>query len=174
MIAIRRISDADHADVLKINEASRPAVAALAPADLRRLRVLGGLHLVAEADDQTVVGYALSFANGDSYDGEEFRYFAARLHQPFIYIDQVAAARHRQREGIGRKLYAAFVDHARARGICTLCCEVNTSPANPASLEFHRGLGFECVGEGTILDGRKVAFLIWNLSANPRDATALC
>lgn len=165
MIAIRRISDADHADVLRINETSRPAVAALAHADLRRLLVMGGLHLVAEADDQTVVGYAFSFANGDSYDGEEFRYFATHLHQPFIYIDQVAAARHRQREGIGRKLYAALVDHARTLGISTLCCEVNTSPPNPASLEFHRRLGFECIGEGSILDGREVAFLVWNLSA---------
>lgn len=162
MFVIRWIRDADHADVLRINQGSRPAVAALEQAELSRLLACGGLHLVAEANDRTVVGYAFTFANGDPYDGEEFQYFSTRMHRPFIYVDQIATARHMQREGIGRKLYAALVEHAAACGIDTLCCEVNTSPPNPASLDFHRRLGFECIGEGTVADGRKVAFLAWN------------
>lgn len=149
--------------MLSINERSRPEVAALDPTELARLMSLGGLHLVAEAGDRTVVGYALAFANGDPYDGEEFQHFTARLRQPFIYIDQVAAVQDRQRQGIGRKLYAALAEHAKARSITTLCCEVNTSPPNPVSLEFHRRLGFEQFDQGTVLDGRRVAYLVSHL-----------
>jgi uncharacterized protein len=157
------MADIHHADVLRINEGSRPAVAALDHAELERLIACGGLHLVAEADDRAIVGYALTFTDGDRYDGEEFRYFTAHLHRPFVYIDQVAADRSRKREGIGRKLYEALVAHARARAVATLCCEVNTSPPNPASLEFHRQLGFTPIGEHTVLDGRRVTFLVSDL-----------
>ena len=146
--------------MLRINAASRPAVAPLGDAELRRRLACGGLHLVAEADDRSVAGYALTFANGDPYDGEEFRYFNGRMRQHFIYIDQVAADRHRRRAGIGTKLYGALLDHARERGIGILCCEVNTSPPNPASLAFHLQLGFSSIGTGTTGDGGTVAFLV--------------
>lgn len=91
--------DTDHAEVLRINEDSRPAVAALDPAELRRLLALGGLHLVAEAEDGSIAGYALAFGDDDPYDGEEFRYFCHRLAPSFLYIDQIAADRRRQRAG---------------------------------------------------------------------------
>jgi uncharacterized protein len=149
--------------VLRINTGSRPAVAPLDHAELRRLLACGGLHLVAVADDRAVVGYALTFGSADQYDGEEFRYFTAQLDRPWLYIDQIAADRDRQRAGIGRTLYEALMAHARANGIAALCCEVNTSPPNPASLAFHRQLGFEPIGDETVIDGRTVAFLVCEL-----------
>lgn len=158
-IAIRPIGEDDHAAVLRINAGGRPGVAPLEGAELGRLLACGGLHLAALAGDRTIVGYALTIFSGDPYDGEEFRYFADRFDQPFIYIDQVAIDRQRKRQGVGSKLYGALIDRARARGIGMLCCEVNTAPANPVSLEFHQRLGFACIDAGSVRDGRQVAFL---------------
>ena len=61
-LTIRPIADADRADILKINAASRPAVAALDLSELDRLRALSDEHLVAVADDGAVVAYMLVFS----------------------------------------------------------------------------------------------------------------
>jgi uncharacterized protein len=115
---------------------------------------------VAGTADAPVVGYMLVFAHYCAYDGEEFRYFVGHIREPFLYVDQVAIDPRHRRAGIGGKLYAALREHARARQVGTLCCEVNTAPPNPASLEFHTRLGFTAVGDGDTLDGRRVAYLI--------------
>ena len=154
------ISNADHAGVLRVNAESRPAVAAMDEVELSRLLALGGTHLVAIDSDRTVLGYVLAFAKSDPYDGEEFRHFAAQIPQPFLYVDQIAMLRRAQRQGIGRMLYRRLSDHATARGISVLCCEVNTSPLNAISLEFHARLGFSQIGALNVLDGRNVALLI--------------
>jgi hypothetical protein len=160
MVLIRPIADADHSEVLSINAGSRPAVALLDRIELRRLLACGGLHLAAVADDRTIVGYTLAFLNADPYDGEEFGYFLAHIQKPFIYIDQVAVRHRRQRAGVARKLYEALIEHAKAREIDVLCCEVNISPPNPVSMAFHQQLGFESVGTGEIAKGRDVSLLI--------------
>lgn len=124
---------------------------------------LGGLHLVAVDSGGAIVGYTLAFARDDPYDGEEFQYFAAQISRLFLYIDQVAVARLEQRQGVGRQLYLALRNRAEDRGIRVLCCEVNTSPPNPISLEFHRQLGFSQTGSRTVRDGRTVALLVSTL-----------
>lgn len=111
-------------------------------------------------DDGAVVGYLLAFAHDCAYDGEEFRYFVAHLQQPFLYVDQLAVDPQRKRLGIGGQLYAALFERARARQVELLCCEVNTAPPNPASLEFHRRLGFAAMGNGDTLEGRRVTYLV--------------
>jgi predicted GNAT superfamily acetyltransferase len=157
---IRPICNSDHAGVLRINVESRPAVAAMDGAELGRLLALGGTHLVAVGSDRTVLGYLLAFAKSDPYEGEEFRYFAAQIAQPFLYVDQIAILRRAHRQGIGRKLYRSLTEHAVACGIGVLCCEVNTSPANEISLEFHTRLGFSQIGTLNLLDRRSVALLV--------------
>jgi uncharacterized protein len=61
--------------------------------------------------------------------------------------------------GVGRALYAELAKLAGTLGARFLCCEVNTSPANPGSLEFHRRLGFTQIGTMDTTDGRTVALL---------------
>jgi hypothetical protein len=159
-ITIRPLAEADRAGILKINAGNGPAVAALDRAELDRLLALSDTHRVAAAGDGAVVAYMLVFAHRCAYDGEEFQYFLAHLGEPFLYVDQVAVDPGRKRSGIGRQLYQALIELARTRQIGALCCEVNTIPSNPASLEFHRQLGFTAVGNGDTLDGRRVTFLV--------------
>jgi predicted GNAT superfamily acetyltransferase len=115
---------------------------------------------VAGTADAAVVGYMLVFAHHCAYDGEEFRFFVGHIREPFLYVDQLAIDPQHRRAGIGGQLYAALREHAIARQVARLCCEVNTAPPNPASLAFHVRQGFTAVGDGDTLDGRRVAYLI--------------
>jgi hypothetical protein len=124
------------------------------------LRAFGGLHLLAISGDRVVVGYILAFSKGDPYDGEEFQYFEDQIPEPFLYIDQIAIDRKERRQGVGRKLYGALRDYAVSRGIYMLCCEVNTSPYNNISLDFHARLGFVEIESRTVRDARTVALLV--------------
>jgi predicted GNAT superfamily acetyltransferase len=48
---------------------------------------------------------------------------------------------------------------ARNSAITYLCCEVNLSPANPASLAFHLNQGFNQTSTLDAPDGRMVALM---------------
>ncbi len=146
--------------MLRINAASRPAVAALDRAELARLIAAGASAQVAISEAGELIGYLLVFARGAPYDGEEFRYFSAQLRGEFLYVDQLAVEAGWQRSGAGRACYQALIAEARSRGIAQLCCEVNTNPPNPGSLKFHQRLGFTAIGNGDTLDGRSVVYLV--------------
>ena len=159
MPVIRRLQAADHAAVLRINDASVPAVARLDADELRRLAAIGELHRVAIDERQAVVGYMLAFASDEPYDGSEFRHFKARLSQPFLYLDQVAVGESGRRQGFGVALYESLADEARARQCTLLCCEVNVIPPNPGSMAFHLRLGFKQYDALAVDDGRSVVLL---------------
>jgi uncharacterized protein len=158
IVTVRPLASADSSAILRINASHWPAVASLDHAELDRLLALSDAHRVAVAGD-AVVGYMLVFARHSAYDGEEFQHFRAQLPDPFLYVDQVAVEPAHRRMGIGRRLYQALLELAGQQPIAWLCCEVNLRPPNPASLDFHRRLGFTVMGNGDTLDGRRVAFL---------------
>jgi len=147
------MTSAHAAEILRINAAGRPGVAALDAVELQRLQSLSGLHRVAIAagDANRVAGYLLAFDREAAYDGEEFLAFRKLLPGPFVYIDQVAVAADQKRHGVAARLYAGL------EGV--LCCDVNLQPPNPASSAFHRALGFESVEILSTADGRKVELM---------------
>jgi predicted GNAT superfamily acetyltransferase len=164
MFSIRPFASADTDRVLSLNAGARPNVAPLDDAELARLHALSSTHLVA-VDGGAVLGYALSFAHDDEYDGEEFQALRVMLAQPFSYIDQVVVLASARAAGIGRRLYEAIERAAVLRGARCLCCEVNTAPPNPGSLAFHGRLGFIAIGSLATRDGRNVNLLQKRLSA---------
>jgi predicted GNAT superfamily acetyltransferase len=158
MLVIRPLAPADETQVLKINVEAQPNVAALDRVELARLSSLSRTHLVA-VDGEAVRGYALIFARDDAYDGEEFQALSSLIAQPFAYIDQVAVTGPARAQGIGRRLYEALEYAASERRIHRLCCEVNTTPPNPGSLDFHARLGFSTLGSMDTRYGRNVVLL---------------
>lgn len=159
MTTLRTLRADDEHSVLGINAESQPHVAHLSPAELTRLVALSAQHIVVEDAAGCVIGYALVFAHDADYDGEEFRLLRQQLVEPFLYIDQIALAPSARGRGIGRLVYAGLAQQAEAQGLRALCCEVNTQPANPASLAFHERLGFDPVGPLATQDGRQVVLL---------------
>lgn len=57
------------------------------------------------------------------------------------YVHFVGVAPEHRGEGLGRRLYERFFEDARAQGRTRARCV--TSPANEASVAFHKALGFE-------------------------------
>ncbi len=159
MTNIRAMTERDYAQVIRINATCGPAVARLDGDELRRLGIIDNGHVVAVNENNEVAGYALIFSREAAYDGEEFLTLRSVISWPFLYIDQVAIAPEARRKGIGLEIYAAIETIAARRGIRRLCCEVNISPPNPASLDFHTKIGFERVRQLDANDGRTVVLM---------------
>jgi predicted GNAT superfamily acetyltransferase len=64
---------------------------------------------------------------------------------------------------VGRQLYAALFEAARASGRSRIACEVNRVPPNPGSDAFHAHMGFAPVGEGSPAPGKTVRYLLRSL-----------
>jgi ribosomal protein S18 acetylase RimI-like enzyme len=82
--------------------------------------------------------------------------FQSQTHPRVAYAHFVAVAPEARRHGLGRTLYEAFFESARARG-CT-SVEAITAPINTRSITFHQSLGFELVASDTVVDGFPVSF----------------
>jgi uncharacterized protein len=158
MRAIRPLKREDEAQVLSLNTSALPHVAPLDKTELARLQSLSKTHLVAE-EGESLLGYALTFAKSDPYDGEEFLTFRMELPEPFIYIDQVVVLDSVRNGGVGRMLYESVEEVASTGGYAWLCCEVNVFPPNSGSLAFHSRLGFSIFRDLATGDGRRVRML---------------
>jgi predicted GNAT superfamily acetyltransferase len=163
MHSLRKLLASDEGRILSLNAESQPAVARLDPRELARLLSLSPEHLAIDAGEAGVIGYALVFASDADYDGEEFSALRHRLAEPFLYIDQVVIEKGARGGGLGRALYDQLAGLAERRGMRYLACEVNTQPANPASLAFHLRLGFLPLGPMATADGREVVLLVRQL-----------
>jgi predicted GNAT superfamily acetyltransferase len=140
---LRRISPADHEQVLALNEAN---VEALAPMDEDRLVELDGL-----ADRFDVIdvdgdfgGFVITFAPGSAYDSENYRWFTERHDGQFYYLDRIVLADTHRRQGLGTFVYDEIEQVARRYG--RLALEVNLAPRNDVSLAFHDRRGYVEVG----------------------------
>ncbi|WP_371054784.1 GNAT family N-acetyltransferase [Rhodosalinus sp. K401] len=107
-------------------------------------------------------GFLIAFDEGAAYDSPNFRWFKAR-YPAFVYVDRVIVDPAARGRGLARRLYAALYDATRASGRSLIACEVNVAPPNPASLAFHAREGFDAVGEGAFLPGKRVAYMLRRL-----------
>ena len=121
MLSLRSLRLADGVQVLALNAGARPHVAALDDTEFNRLVALSRAHLVT-LEGKRIVGYALTFARDDAYDGEEFLEFRSLRPGPFTYVDQVVVLESARGRGIGRRFYEAIQRAARNRGAACLCC----------------------------------------------------
>ncbi|RLP82788.1 GNAT family N-acetyltransferase [Mycetocola lacteus] len=133
--------------LLTLNNVAVPAVNHLDTHELRTLVETAHLAVavVDPADPDTILGAVITFAPGADYASENYAWFSARS-LDFLYVDRIVVAERARSRGLGPILYAAVFDAARAAGLGTVTCEVNTDPPNPGSLAFHTRLGFEQVG----------------------------
>ncbi len=142
----RLVQDGDVEALLSINNANSPHVNALSGDALRDLLELSRWTRVVD-DAEGPVAFLLGLHGpGLSYPSENYRWFSDQ-YEEFLYVDRVAVAERAQGKGIGTRLYHAFIDHARAVGIDTVCAEVNLRPPNPGSVRFHERFGFTSLGE---------------------------
>jgi GNAT superfamily N-acetyltransferase len=85
-----------------------------------------GTSWVSETTDGSLAGFLVGFVSQD--------------HPDVGYIHIVAANPNLRRRGIGRRLYARFIEDVRARGVREV--RAITWAGNRVSLGFHAALGF--------------------------------
>ena len=158
MSVLRPITEADHTDVLALNEQH---VELLAPLDEARLRVLLQVAETARVIEVegAFAGFVLTFAAGSAYDGENFGWFTAHF-DDFCYLDRVVIHEDFRRRGLATRVYDELESEC-GRAVFTL--EVNLDPPNEPSLAFHRGRGYVAVGQ-RISGGHLVSMMAKSLS----------
>ncbi|MDG2195350.1 MAG: GNAT family N-acetyltransferase [SAR324 cluster bacterium] len=146
-------TQANEAEILALNEAAVPHVSSLTAAKLASLREQSIYTGIARGSQGELVGFILVLDETAYYDSVNFGWFNQRYAR-FAYVDRIAIAPSFQRQGIGRKLYAAVINLIQGR-YPTLACEVNLRPPNLISETFHAQLGFVEVGQQDTEGGAK-------------------
>lgn len=165
-IRLRPVAEADLAAVLAINEQSVPHVNSVPLDTLRRFASCAGHFRVATVAD-VVVGFLIGLTRDTPYDSPNFLTFR-RWFPEFVYIDRIAVERRARAGGVGRALYGDVERYATAVAPL-LTCEVNLRPHNPASLAFHRRMGFSQVGTQQTDGGRTTVALLMKWVEEGRD-----
>ncbi|WGM39024.1 GNAT family N-acetyltransferase [Caulobacter sp. NIBR1757] len=106
----------------------------------------------------------IAFDQDADYDSPNFLWFRDR-YERFVYVDRVVTAAAARGRGLAGALYRDLVEQARAAGHTLIVCEVNADPPNPASEAFHKGFGFEPVGEALLPNGKTVSYLAFRIAA---------
>jgi uncharacterized protein len=154
-MGLRAATYADWTALLAINAAS---VRELSPLDEQRLRYILALahrSLVVERAGE-VVAFAVAIAPGADYDSRNYGWFGER-YERFLYLDRIAVAAARRRQGIGAQLYDAMEEAAAP--FERMVCDVNIEPPNEASLAFHAFRGYVQVGRLEHGEAKTVALL---------------
>ncbi len=126
-----------------LNELAVPAVNSVSETFLARLINESECSLTAHLGG-ALAGFLVLFGPGAAYASPNYCWFRGR-YRDFVYVDRVVVAPGARRRGVARAFYRAAWRRASARG-APLACEVNLVPPNPASMDFHRALGFREVG----------------------------
>ncbi len=161
---IRPAVRGDIPGILAINRSATPGVTRLSRADVASLLSISPHFLVAGFDGE-IAGYLIAMRFDTPYAGEEFLRFQA-LYPRFLYIDQVAIAAGRRRQGLAALLYDHAEGIAAAARLPLLACEVNTRPPNPQSVAFHVARRFREVGRMDLADGRSAALYARTVGAS--------
>lgn len=137
---IRGALAGDAPRLLALNNGAVPAVPEVSLEEMAALLEASSWSVVAERDG-VVVGFVICFDPGVSYDSENYRYFEARYPSHF-YIDRIVIDPDHRGAKWGARLYAEVFNRAEEQGHAQVTCEVNLEPPNPASIAFHRRMGF--------------------------------
>lgn len=156
-LRIRDARDGDLGDVHAINESAVPHVNSISLERFRRFTREAAYFRVALLD-AALAGYLVAFAPGAGYESLNYRWFEER-YDDFMYVDRVAVAGNVRRHGVAGTLYRDLFRFAGPR-TRLLTCEVNTRPANAASMAFHRRFGFHPVGSQRTDGGAKTVCLM--------------
>ena len=156
-ITLRDVGEADLEDVLRLNEASVPAVNSVDLDQMRWFATHAAYFRVAIRDD-AFAGFLIGMRPGTAYASPNYRWFCD-AYEDFGYIDRIAIDESGRRLGLATHMYRDF-EASLPISVDALTCEVNLVPPNESSMRFHEKYGFRTVGTQTLDNGRKKVALM--------------
>lgn len=136
-MSLREITADDLDAVVDINQTALEGVGPLDREDLASLVEEAHQALVLD-DDGDIAGFVITLPSGAAYESSRYEWFEKRL-DDYVYLDRIVVAETHRRLGVASRLYDEI------EGDKPVALEVYDD--NEGSLEFHRGRGFETVGE---------------------------
>ena len=158
---IRPLEEGDVAAVLTLNELEVEKLAPMDEAQLWEIHALADRFDVVELDG-AFVGFVVTVRPGSDYWSDNYQWYADRYGEDFYYLDRVVMHEEARGRGLGSQVYDAL--EQRAAAYRRLALEVNVDPPNEGSLAFHRGRGYEPVGELTDSVGHRRLMLAKELA----------
>lgn len=122
--------------------------------DESSLAALLNIAFYARGLDQGATALLIALDQDAPYDNPNFNWFKQRF-DGFVYVDRVIVVDHARGQGVARMLYQDLFTAAKEAGHSRVVCEVNLTPANPASDAFHATMGFAAVGQTVLYSGKK-------------------
>ena len=142
-------------DIYIINQDNVPEVGSLDSIDQqKKLLSVSSYHSILLEDDE-LIGFAICFRESRPYWSENYKYFENKLDR-FLYVDRIAIRSEYRRQGHAKRMYEDIFNFA-GQDELTVTAEVNTKPANEASIRFHEYMGFKEVGARSF-DDHDVAY----------------
>ncbi len=152
--------------IVDLNQANVPAVGSLTREDYVDLEPKCHAVLLAEDETGERLGFVVLMVRGRDYASANYQWFEKTLDN-FLYVDRIAVAEKGRGKGVGLALYSEALDMAEAQGAEKLAAEVNIKPMNEISLNFHKKLGFEEIGELNHPDQGKTVVMLTRSTLNP-------
>jgi predicted GNAT superfamily acetyltransferase len=134
---VREITFDDLDAVVDMNQTALEGVGPLDSEGLALLIKQADQALVLD-DDGDIAGFVITLPTGATYESSRYAWFEKRL-EDYVYLDRIVVAEDHRRQGVASRLYDEI------EGDKPVALEVYED--NEGSLEFHRGRGFEPVGE---------------------------
>ena len=110
---------------------------------------ISSLNLLIQFKNQPI-GFVICFRENSDYKSPNYKYFNQKK-EKFLYIDRVVIKSDYRRMGFGTRVYK-YIDELATKESLPICCEVNSTPINQISLNFHAKNGFIKVGEREFKD----------------------
>jgi len=122
-----------------------------------KLRALVTQSFYARGFERGIAAFLIAFDQDAIYNSPHFLWFKARR-SSFVYVDRIIVAATARRQGLAQRLYFDLFEQAGKAGHSRIVCEVNTDPPNPKSEAFHLALGFQVVGEATLVNQKTARY----------------
>ena len=156
--------------ILEINNAAIPHVNRLSRDALLDL-VRRSVVFCKACHEAGIAGFLLALDQGAVYASENYQWFVKNVDR-FVYVDRIAVSEECRGMGVGKALYRELFREALRLNHDQVTCEVNLVPPNPASLQFHRKLGFQELAQlRHVHDEKVVSLLAVKLDSTDRNAT---
>jgi predicted GNAT superfamily acetyltransferase len=137
-------------DIYRLNQENTPEVGSLPSAQsLQELIKISSNTFYFSKNDE-LIGFIICFRENSVYGSENYKFFNKNK-KKFIYIDRVVVKDGYRRMGFGTKFYK-YLYKVASEQLLPICCEVNSSPRNEISMNFHINNGFKEVGKRDFQD----------------------
>jgi predicted GNAT superfamily acetyltransferase len=119
-------------------------------------RYFGAIPVFDVAEERGLVcGFMMVMDQSTNYNSPNFNWFK-QMFGRFLYVDRVVVDESKKRKGLGTKFYERLIAN---RGNTPIVAEVSIEPPNPASIAFHKKLGFRSLG--TFSANRHTCNMYW-------------